>query len=64
MIADSGDAVNRRILVVDDNAAIHEDFQKILGDDSQAHSAADSTLSIAESLLFGGHTVITARPIL
>jgi len=62
VIADPSDIVNRRILIVDDNAAIHEDFQKILGDDSHAHSAADSTLSIAERLLFGGNTAVTARP--
>ncbi|HLQ14215.1 MAG TPA: EAL domain-containing protein [Steroidobacteraceae bacterium] len=62
MITDSSDIVNRRILVVDDNAAIHEDFQKILGDDSQAQSASDLTLSAAESLLFGGNTAVTTRP--
>ncbi|MEQ2006920.1 MAG: response regulator [Limisphaerales bacterium] len=40
---------NRRILVVDDNAAIHADFRKILG----APEAADAELDAAESKLFG-----------
>ena len=40
---------NRRILIVDDNAAIHEDFRKIL-----APEAADSqVIDDLESLIFG-----------
>ena len=62
MITEPGDFANRRILVIDDNSAIHEDFRKILGEASQAVSAADSTLSAAESLLFGDSPAITARP--
>ncbi len=38
-----------RILVIDDNAAIHEDFRRILA----KSTAADAKLSVAESLLFG-----------
>ena len=40
---------NRRILVVDDNAAIHADFRKILG----APDAGDAALDAAEEKLFG-----------
>lgn len=39
-----------RILVVDDNAAIHEDFRKVL---AQSPRAQDAELSRAESLIFG-----------
>ena len=39
-----------RILVVDDNAAIHEDFRKVLAQDS---SADEADLSRAESVIFG-----------
>lgn len=40
----------RRIIVIDDNAAIHGDFQKILG----AQAAGDADLAAMESALFGG----------
>jgi len=40
--------LNNRLLIVDDNASIHEDFRKILGGPS-----ADATLASAEALLFG-----------
>ena len=39
---------NRRILLVDDNPAIHEDFKKVLLD-SQGHNA---DLDAAEAMLF------------
>ncbi len=42
--------VNRRILVIDDNASIHEDFKKILGDPS----ASETDLADARSAFFGG----------
>jgi two-component system, sensor histidine kinase and response regulator len=42
-------ASNRRILVVDDNAAIHLDFKKVLG-----ASTVDSGLGDMEADLFGG----------
>jgi len=44
------DSVNRRILVIDDNAAIHEDFRKILGDPS----ATQADLADARAAFFGG----------
>src|SRR5580698_5128579 len=39
---------NRRILVIDDNKAIHDDFKKILG-----KKASSSNLDAAEAALFG-----------
>ena len=45
-----------RILVVDDNVAIHEDFRKVLAQDP----SADVDLSRAESLIFGDAP--SARP--
>ncbi len=62
MMTDHGEFANRRILVIDDNPAIHEDFRKILGDDPSVHSTADSTLSAAEGLIFGDSAAATARP--
>ena len=41
--------INRRILVIDDNPSIHEDFCKIL---APAESPR-ATLKLTESLLFG-----------
>jgi signal transduction histidine kinase len=41
--------VNRRVLVVDDNRAIHADFRKVLGEPSHEQSA----LAELESVLFG-----------
>ncbi|MGC9944547.1 MAG: hybrid sensor histidine kinase/response regulator, partial [Verrucomicrobiota bacterium] len=43
---------NRRILVIDDNRAIHEDFRKILSPASTTGSALDAS----ESALFGSAT--------
>jgi signal transduction histidine kinase len=42
-------AKNRRILIVDDNSAIHADFQKILG----GRSAGQSNIQALENQLFG-----------
>ena len=50
------DSLMHRVLVIDDNAAIHEDYRKIL-------VAADTTLmSAAEVGLFGEHAPQTGRP--
>ncbi len=43
------DNLNRRILVIDDNHAIHEDFRKILGEPD----AEDAALQAAEARIFG-----------
>jgi len=51
-------AENRRILVVDDNPAIHDDFQKILCNQA---SATGSALQAAERALFGDTTQSAVR---
>jgi two-component system, NtrC family, sensor kinase len=48
-------AVNRRILVVDDNQAIHQDFRKIL-----CAASASPRLDAMETTLFGGPTAPAA----
>ena len=47
--------INRRILVIDDNRSIHDDFRKILA----PPQAADDSLHAAEAALFG--SAITTR---
>ena len=49
---------NHRILVIDDNQAIHEDFRKILG----RKKAAPSNLAEAEAALFGDDTTPLQLP--
>ena len=51
------DSANRRILVVDDNQALHHDYQKILGPDPDGEAA----LLASEAALFG--TVAPLRPV-
>jgi PAS domain S-box-containing protein len=48
-MTDADDQPNRRVLVVDDNQAIHEDFRKIL----VGRPGADRQLAEAEAALFG-----------
>jgi diguanylate cyclase (GGDEF)-like protein len=51
---DAGEFANRRVLVIDDNSAIHQDFAKILsGDLHGGDAAADAAMSEIETLLFG-----------
>jgi len=45
-------AKNRRVLIIDDNRAIHDDFRKILS----PATSADSALDAAEAALFGKPT--------
>ena len=49
MTTQNGKSANRRILIVDDNEAIHQDFRKILGSGGETESA----LADAEAALFG-----------
>ncbi len=49
-----------RILVVDDNAAIHGDFRKVLGTD--AEDAAQAALAVLEADLFGETRACASRP--
>jgi diguanylate cyclase (GGDEF)-like protein len=51
---------NRRILIIDDNAAIHADFRKVLG--AQAEHAEQAALDVLEADLFGGDAAAPARP--
>jgi diguanylate cyclase len=51
---------NRRILIIDDNAAIHADFRKVLG--AQAEHSEQAALDVLEADLFGGDAVASARP--
>jgi diguanylate cyclase (GGDEF)-like protein len=48
-----------RLLIIDDNAAIHQDFQKVLGLDTATDSAA--SLSQVEGLLFGDNIAATTQ---
>src|SRR5882757_3651164 len=50
--------VNRRVLVIDDNPAIHKDFRKVLG----AVLDGSSVLEADELALFGAPALAPARP--
>jgi diguanylate cyclase len=52
--------VNRRILIIDDNAAIHHDFRKVLG--AQAEHTAQAALEVLEADVFGEPATVAARP--
>jgi diguanylate cyclase len=58
-MAKAEDIVNQRVLVIDDNRAIHDDFRKILtrADDGEAEFAA------AELAIFGEAPSVDPRPI-
>ena len=49
MMNNTNDNLNRRILVIDDNQAIHDDFRKILGESD----SEDAALQAAEARIFG-----------
>ena len=53
-----GAVKNRRILVIDDNRAIHDDFRKVLTTTDSQHSP----LADAEAVLFGEKPRVEARP--
>jgi diguanylate cyclase (GGDEF)-like protein len=60
-MANSATLANRRILIIDDNAAIHLDFRKVLG--AQAEHTAQAALDVLEANLFGDEAVVAAaRP--
>jgi two-component system sensor histidine kinase/response regulator len=52
---------NRRVLVIDDNRAIHEDFRKILSPATTATTATAAALDAAEAALFGSPTEATPQ---
>jgi len=49
-------SINRRVIVIDDNEAIHEDFRKVLA----APIAGEEALDLLESELLGGSAAIGA----
>ncbi len=51
---------SRRILIIDDNAAIHHDFRKVLG--VQADQSSQAVLDLLEADLFGTPVATAARP--
>jgi len=53
-----GPVTNRRILIIDDNAQIHEDFRKIL----TASDNGDADLAAAERAVFGDAATTGSRP--
>ncbi len=53
-------AVNRRVLIIDDNAAIHADFRKVLT--ANPEHAAQDALGILEAGLFGEAQRQSIRP--
>ncbi len=57
---ESGIPFNRRVLVIDDNEAIHHDFLKVLG--VQPEHAAQAALEVLEADIFGGSAAAAARP--
>jgi diguanylate cyclase (GGDEF)-like protein len=57
-MAKSQDTVNQRILVIDDNRAIHDDFRKIL---TRAEDG-EAALAAAELAIFGESEAVMARP--
>jgi diguanylate cyclase (GGDEF)-like protein len=54
--------VRRRILIVDDNRAIHEDFRKILPGNIEEAELLEAELLEAEQLMLGEAKVRTPRP--
>jgi diguanylate cyclase (GGDEF)-like protein len=52
--------VNRRIIIIDDNAAIHHDFRKVLG--AQAEHSAQAALEVLEAGILGEPAAAAARP--
>src|SRR5260221_3856967 len=59
-VPDSAARANRRILIIDDNGAIHLDFRKVVG--VQAEHTAQAALDVLEANLFGDAVVAAARP--
>ena len=59
-MASSTAPVNRRILVIDDNAAIHHDFRKVLS--AHAEHGAQAALGALEAQIFGEPASAAARP--
>jgi diguanylate cyclase (GGDEF)-like protein len=64
-MSEASEFVNGRILVIDDNPAIHQDFDKILIGDAGADATlthVDRMLSQAERIMFGDSDAQTLQP--
>jgi len=59
-VSESADIKNRRVLVIDDNDAIHHDFRKVLG--ANAEDDAQAALATLESSVFGEARSAVSRP--
>ncbi|HEV7608455.1 MAG TPA: EAL domain-containing protein [Steroidobacteraceae bacterium] len=55
---DPAECINGRILVIDDNPAIHQDFEKILA----REPAVSTGMTMAEKILFGESDVAVTQP--
>jgi diguanylate cyclase len=55
-VADESELLTHRLLMIDDNPAIHEDYRKILA------APADTQISAAEAALFGEPQSAVSRP--
>jgi diguanylate cyclase (GGDEF)-like protein len=58
-MTDPAEQINSRILIIDDNPAIHQDFEKILAQEP----SVDSGMTQAERILFGEAAAPIAQPI-
>ncbi|HXA92740.1 MAG TPA: response regulator, partial [Steroidobacteraceae bacterium] len=56
-MADESELLTHRLLMIDDNPAIHEDYRKILA------GRDDSQISAAEAALFGEPQATVSRPV-
>jgi diguanylate cyclase (GGDEF)-like protein len=59
-LSNAASSDHKRILIIDDNAAIHLDFRKVLG--VQAEHSAQAALDVLEANLFGDDIVGAVRP--
>src|SRR5882672_6661113 len=59
-MSNTGPLGAKRILIIDDNPAIHQDFRKVLG--VQAEHSAQAALDVLEANVFGDAVVAAARP--
>jgi two-component system NtrC family sensor kinase len=49
-MATAGSMTNRRILVIDDNPAIHDDFRRILQPDDRASALLETRLALFDDV--------------
>jgi diguanylate cyclase (GGDEF)-like protein len=59
-MSNTGPLGAKRILIIDDNPAIHQDFRKVLG--VQAEHSAQAALDVLEANVFGADVAASTRP--